>query len=341
MGVVPTLGIKDFSTLIGVSTHLIYKLIKELDVEYFSQGNRKTLPPASVRKIMEKRGFCYTKNQVPNVINIFGMKGGIGKTSLATALAEGASRLGFNVLAIDLDMQGNLTQSFSMKKHGQPVLVNVLKNEHEIKDVVLKVHPSLDLLPSSLDNSQIEHILSSQAINFIGFFKELLSSIYQKYDLIVIDCPPSINKITSCATCFANLNLIPVNADVDSLDGVKMSVSEIKTLEKKFRDFHLAIDYKIVFNKYDAREKLSLTVMGEIAKQDSLHDHLLPIVVRTDTTFKNTKASGDHIYDIRKSAAKEDCFSLISEIVGINKWVEQKELTKTSSYSEGLVTVES
>lgn len=324
----PTLRIKDFSALLGVSTHLIYKIIKELNLEFQAQGNMKTLPPHSVRTIMERRGFCYKKNIAPFIINIFGMKGGIGKTSIATALAEGSSRLGFRVLAVDLDMQGNLTQSFSMKKYGQKVLKDLIKGELLLKDIILNVHPFLDLIPSSLENSQIETILSSQTVNFTGYFKSIFNSVFSNYDLIIMDCPPSINKITSCATCFSDLNLIPVNADMDSFDGVVMSVSEIKRLEETFADRGLKIDYKIVFNKYDAREKLSLSIMSEIAQRNHLQSNLLPIVIRTDTSFKNTKAVGSYIFDTRKSSAKDDCFSLIVELTKINQWLEEKLFEK-------------
>lgn len=329
MSTIPTMSVKDFSTLIGISNHSIYKIIKEKKLETIAQGNRKVLPPSTIKEILTLRGYKYSEDKKPLIINIFGMKGGIGKTSIATAIAEGASRLGFRVLAVDLDMQSNLTQSFNKKQHGQPVLRDLIIGEKKIDEIITSVHQYLNLIPSSLDNSLIENFLSTQTINILGFFKDIFKAKYDSYDLIILDCPPAINKITACAVCFADLNIIPVNADMDSFDGVMMSVSEIKMLENKFKDFNLNIKYKIVFNKYDAREKLSLTVMGEIAKKELLNQHLLPLVIRTDTTFKNTKAAGEYIFDIRKSSAKEDCFSLITEVTGINRWLKDKKTSKT------------
>jgi len=325
-----TISVKDFSSLIGTSTHLIYKLIKEKKLEIIAQRNRKALPPFTIRHILLDRGFEYSPEKKPLLLNIFGMKGGIGKTSIATAIAEGASRLGFRVLAVDLDMQSNMTQSFNKKQHGQPVLRDIVIGEKNINEIIVNVHPCLDLIPSSLDNSLTEHFLSTQTINIVGYLRDIFEQIYNNYDLIIMDCPPAINKITACAVCHADLNLIPVNADMDAFDGVMMSVSEIKMLENRFKDFNLNIAYKILFNKYDAREKLSLTIMGEIAKEELLNQNLLSIVIRTDTTFKNTKATGDYIFDTRKSSAKEDCFSLITEITGINKWLKEKNTKKTS-----------
>ncbi|WP_131784102.1 ParA family protein [Legionella gresilensis] len=325
-----TISARDFSAIINVSPHLIYKLIKDNDLEVIPIANRKVLPASTAREILELRGFNYKPNKRPTIINIFGMKGGIGKTSLATAIAEGASRLGFRVLAVDLDMQANLTQSFNMKKHGQPVIVHVLNKQKKLREIIKEVTPYLHLLPSSLDNSQVEQVLGSQTINAAGYFKNLFSELEKNYDLIILDCPPSINKITSCAACYATTNLIPLNADIDSFDGVIMSVSEIIQIQESFKDFNIEIDYKIIFNKYDAREKLSLTIMGEVANRDELRENLLPIVVRTNTAFKNTKADGEYIFDLKNSTAKEDCWSLISEITGISSWLE----TKTNKKNE-------
>lgn len=325
-----TISAKDFSSLINVSPHLIYKLIKEHSLPIVPVGNTKALPPASVRRILELRGFKFRKNnKQPHVINVFGMKGGIGKTSLATAFAEGASRLGFKVLAIDLDMQGNLTQSFNMKKQGQPVLYHAITNDVPVNDVILTVTDHLHLLPSSLDNSQLEHVINSQqSINITSFFNDLLDPVKEEYDLIVLDCPPAINKITVSAACFATDNLIPINADIDSFDGVVMTVSEIEKIERSFKNLSMNVNYKILFNKYDAREKLSLNIMGAISERDNLRENMLPIVIRTNTAFKNTKADGEYIFDAKKSTAKEDCYALISELTGLADWASNK---KTSS----------
>ena len=316
-----TIKTRDFANVIGVSTHLIYKIIKDNKLPIIESGNKKLLPHKTARTILSSRGFTYKKNKKPFVINIFGMKGGIGKTSIATALSEGASRLGFRVLAVDLDMQGNLTQSFDAKKQNQPVLYNVLREENTLKETIQKVHDGLDILPSSLVNSAIELFLSGRSINYSNYFNSVLKEVFDDYDLIVIDCPPSVTKSTTCAACFCDISLIPLNADMDSFDGVVMSVAEINRLGN---DFDKNIPYKIVFNKYDAREKLSLSIMSNIAQHDELKDNLLSVVIRTDTGFKNTKAAKNFIYDLTRSVAKEDCYMLIKDLLGISKWQENK-----------------
>lgn len=334
-----TISTKDFSSLINVSPHLIYKIIKEHALPVVPVGNKNALPPDTVRRILEIRGYTFKRHiNEPLIINVFGMKGGIGKTSIATAFAEGASRLGYKVLAIDLDMQANLTQSFNMKRHGQPVLYHAIIGDKKISEVIVPVTSNLHLLPSSLDNSQMEHVLNSkQTINITNYFDEMLEPIKNKYDLIVIDCPPSIHKITVCASCFATENLIPINADIDSFDGVVMTVSEIEKIERSFKNLFMKINYKIIFNKYDAREKLSLNIMGSISERQNLKENLLPIVIRTNTAFKNTKADGEYIFDANKSTAKEDCFALISELTGLSNWVAKGKGSLVKEVEESVI----
>jgi chromosome partitioning protein len=320
----PSLKIKEISPILGVTIQTIYKAIKDTEINVISHGNKNILPPKSVRKLFEMRGFNYKEKEKPRIINIFGMKGGIGKTSIATAIAEGSSRLGFRVLAVDLDMQGNLTQSFHAKKPNQLVLFDVVNGSAKIGDAIEHVHDCLDILPSNLSNSRMELQLSHLQIDTPEYFNQLFHSIFEQYDLIILDCPPSVNRVTSCATCFADLNIIPVNADKDSFDGVVMSVSEIKHMEEMFKAREIKINYQIIFNKYDAREKLSLYIMGQIYQESALSDHLLPIVIRTDTAFKNSKSEGIYIFDVNKSSAKEDCLNLTVEISGMKAWSSAK-----------------
>lgn len=314
------LRIRDVAAVAGIAQSTVHKSIKSKGLKTITLGNKKYLPPSSVRKILEDRGFQYSSCSKPLIISVNGMKGGIGKTSIATAISEGGSRLGFRTLCADLDMQGNLSNSFKVRKHGVKVLIDLI-SEKDVRpaDIIRKVHEYLDIIPSNLSNSHLENALTQKAINYPTYFESLFNELYPNYDLIVLDCPPSINKATTCATFFADFNLIPVNADYDSFDGVNQSVSEIKRLEDAFRKPG-TINYGILFNKYDAREKLSMEIMGLLGNQDILKNYVMPLVIRTDTAFKNTKAAGGHIFDLTKSNAKEDCLSLILELTGLRKF---------------------
>ncbi len=304
---------KDLSVLLNVTPNLVYKLIQTGNIEVFQDGtNRKKLLPSSVRQILEQRGFVYPKK----IFSLEGLKGGIGKTTLSIALAEGAARYGAKVLAIDLDMQGNMTEYFTGAKNNNKVLVHVIKGGTNVEDIIHQRSEYLDFIPSSLDNSRLE-IELNKTLNYKTFFKQLLLPIINKYDVVIIDCPPTLSKITTLATCAADLVIIPVNADRDSMTGMKYQISEIKNLEQTFE---MAIKYKILWNKFDARERLSGHYIQEIYTYSEATNNIFPIVMRTDATYKNSKALKQSIFSMKKSAAREDAEQLAQEILGFPNW---------------------
>lgn len=321
-----TFRAKDIASILKISVHTLYKIIKQDNIPVIQHGNRKLLPSDSIRKIFESRGFKYKKegqNQ-PLILNLSCMKGGVGKTTLATSLADAASRIGFRVLVLDLDMQANITESFNKKDLDRPVMHHIMTEEKAVKDVIINVTSNLDLIPSSLENSKSDFFLSSSTVDTPSYFSDLLKDCYDDYDLIIIDCPPTVNKITTCACFFSDINLVPINADIDSFHGAQMSVAQLVHINKKFKTSK-NINCKVVFNKYDAREKLSMKVLGLIASDPLLSDCLLEVVVRTDTAFKNSKANQTSIFDLAKSSGKDDCLNLMCELTGINDWADSEE----------------
>ena len=321
-----TFRAKEIASILKISVHTLYKIIKQDNIPVIQQGNRKLLSSNSVRAIFESRGFRYKKEgqNKPLIINLSCMKGGVGKTTLATALADASSRIGFRVLVIDLDMQANITESFNKKDQKNLVMHHIMTNEKAVKDVIMNINSNLDLIPSSLENSKSDFLLTSSAVDLPVYFSSLFEHCYSDYDLIIVDCPPTVNKITHAACFFSDINVVPVNADIDSYHGAQMSVAQVDSLNKIFRTSK-KINSKIVFNKYDAREKLSMKVLGLIASDPLLSDCLLEVVVRTDTAFKNAKVNHTSIFDLAKSSGKEDCLNLMCELTGITDWAGSEE----------------
>lgn len=307
---------KELASLLSVTPNLVYKLIQSGNIAVINDNNRKKIPPSSVRQALEQRGFSFPKK----IFSLEGLKGGIGKTTLSIALAEGAARYGAKVLAIDIDMQGNMTEYFSSVSDNNKVLAHVIKGEAGIDDIIMKESEYLDYIPSSLDNSRLE-IELNKTLNYKTFFKQLLSPVFNDYDIVIIDCPPTLSKITALSTCASDLVIIPVNADRDSMAGMKYQISEIKNLESTFE---LSIKYKVLWNKFDARERLSAHYIQEIYTYPEAANNLFPIVMRTDATYKNSKALKQSIFSMKKSSAREDTEQLVLDVLGLTEWLSQK-----------------
>ena len=306
----------DLMSVLGeITIHGVYKAIKAHKVNVISEkSRRKKIPPSEIKKLLCNKGFQYPSKNISFQI----VKGGVGKTSLSYALGLRASHYGAKVLLVDLDQQGNLTRSFGAEARDFPVWLNIFRDNISVAEATIKLNDHLDLIPSNLNNSRLDLELSQATPNLRDMIREALLSVRNNYDLVIFDCPPAINKINLSATCASDLVIIPVNPDPYAMDGLDFTLAELRRIKQ---DFKLSFDYKIVWNKYDARERLGAICMHDLAKDKEKIDNVLPVVIRVDTSFKNSIFDGILLFELsKKSAAKEDIDQFTKEILGINAW---------------------
>jgi len=108
------------------------------------------------------------------------------------------------------------------------------------------------------------------------------------------------------------------------MEGLDFTLNELTKLKK---DFKLDFDYRILWNRYDARERLGPIYMHELSKDEKKIHKILPFVIRTDTSLKNAIYDAKSIFDTgKKLAIKEDIDHFAKEIMGLNAWSESKLL---------------
>lgn len=306
----------------GMTVQGVYKLIKSHSIEFIkTKSNRKLIIPTGARKIFQEKGFSYPKKNISFQI----VKGGVGKTSLAFSLSVRASHYGTKILAIDLDQQGNLTRSFDIEARTFPVWLNIIRDNIKINDAIQKVSEHIHLIPSNLNNSKLDIELSQSHSNLRDMVKDILIPIRENYDLVIMDCPPAINKINTAATCASDLIIIPINPDPYAIDGLDFTMSELEKIKK---DFKLNFDYRILWNRYDARERLGAIYLHEIAKEKDRVEKILPLVIRADASLRNAIFDSKSVFELpKKSAIKEDIDQFTKEILGFNAWIETKKET--------------
>ena len=302
----------------GISLQAVYKQLRSCGATTQSLSNRRrVVEGAEVRRLLEARGFRFSKQNIAFQI----VKGGVGKTTLSYALSTRANHYGARVLAIDLDQQGNLTRSFNVDARNKPVWLHMVKDDLPAKDAVVKLSESLHLLPSNLNNSRLDVELSGQSANLRDMVRDKLEPIRDRYDLVVIDCPPAINKINTAAACGSDTVIVPINADQYAMDGLDFSIAELKRIKKEFK---VKFQYKVIWNRYDARERLGVMCMHDVAKSEH-SNNLLPVVIRIDTSMKNAIYDCKSIFEMsKKSSAQEDADQFAREILGLNAWKERR-----------------
>ena len=303
----------------NITVQGVYRALKSKGINTIVASNRrKYIPSIEVKRLFEDRGFQYPKQNISFQI----VKGGVGKTSLSFSLAIRASHYGAKVLAIDFDQQSNLTRSFNIDAREKSVWINIVRDNVECSKSIIKISDSLDIIPSNLNNSRLDIELTQSASNLKDLIRDKISSIREQYDLVIMDCPPAINKINTAVTCGSDIIIIPINPDPYAMDGLEFSIAELLRVKK---DFKLNLAYRIIWNRYDARERLGALYMHQITKDEKKFEKILPIVIRTDATLKNAIFDAKTIFELpKRSAIREDIDQFTKEILGINAWNEQQ-----------------
>ncbi len=211
-----------------------------------------------------------------SIIAISNHKGGVGKTTSTVNIGAGLALTGHKVLLIDMDPQSNMTQSYGITKSDVSVY-EVLKGEAEASTV--EVFPNLDILPSSLELSGAEMELINEAGREY-LLKDAIAGIKDKYDYILIDCPPSLGLLTINSLTAVDSVLIPIQCEYYALEGVSQLMSTIELVKKSLNP-HLEIQ-GVVLSMFDGRTNLSIAVVEEVKKyfREKVYTTVIPRNVR-------------------------------------------------------------
>ena len=192
------------------------------------------------------------KGELMEVIAIVNRKGGVGKTATAQALGAGLHKKGFKVLFIDLDSQTNL--SFALEADpGKPNSLNVLTEEVKAKEAIQHTEGG-DIIAGSDKLARADAVIEDNAGKYYHL-KEALSTLKSIYDYVVIDTPAALDILTLNALTAANGVIIPVQADIYSLQGIDQLQQAIATV-KKYTNKDLTIK-GILITRYNARTSIS------------------------------------------------------------------------------------
>ncbi len=158
------------------------------------------------------------------IIAISNQKGGVGKTTTAINVATGLAYANRKVLLVDFDMQGNASQGLSaLKGEGQPTVYSVLMEKFPIEKALIHIEESgVDILPANISLAGADLMMDKIGHGKERLLKEALDPLRNRYDYILIDCPPSLGLLNTNALTAADSVLIPVQCEYYALEGVAL-----------------------------------------------------------------------------------------------------------------------
>ena len=214
------------------------------------------------------------------VISIANQKGGVGKTTTAVNLSTILAKRGKKVLMIDADPQGNATSGLGIDKDVNFSVYDVLVDDIEIENTVQQTMvKNLEVCPSNINLAGAEVELVSM-MSREQRLKEKIDNQKDKYDYIIIDCPPSLGLITLNAFTASDSVLIPVQCEYYALEGLGQLINTINLVKK-----HLNKDLTVegaLLTMFDIRTNLSNQVVKEVNKyfENKVYKTVIPRNVR-------------------------------------------------------------
>ncbi len=245
------------------------------------------------------------------VLAIANQKGGVGKTTTAINLGAGLGALERRVLLVDCDPQGNATRGLGAVA-SPPHLYQALVGEVPLAETIRPSgFPNLDLIPSNRDLVGIEVEFVGEE-GWEGILKRRLAEVAAAYDLVLLDCPPSLGHLTVSALAAADGVLVPLQCEYFALEGVSELLSTVERVQGSLnRRLALA---GILLTMYDDRTNLSREVADEVRRHFS--DRVFETVVPRNIRLAEAPSHGLPIfqYDI-KSRGAEAYLALARELL--------------------------
>ena len=214
------------------------------------------------------------------IVSIANQKGGVGKTTTTVTLCAILAKKGKKVLLIDADPQGNATSGVGLTKEVEYSIYDVLVGDTTAAETIQATSiKNLKVCPSNINLAGAEVELVSM-MSREQRLKEKLDEIKDKFDFIIIDCPPSLGLITLNAFTASDSILIPVQCEYYALEGLGQLLNTVN-LVKKHLNKSLEIEGALL-TMYDARTNLSTQVVKEVKKyfDDKVYKNVIPRNVR-------------------------------------------------------------
>ncbi|HEY7953617.1 MAG TPA: ParA family protein [Solirubrobacteraceae bacterium] len=242
---------------------------------------------------------------MPHTIAVLSQKGGTGKTTTVRTLTDAFRRAQVKTLAIDLDPQGNLSDYFDVPPEAQPTIADVLSGQSTLGEAIHS-----DVVPANLTLAEAELMLGGKMGRELTLRRALTKST-SDYDVVLIDCPPSLGLLTVNALVAADRALITAEAQYFALQGVEQAMEVIELARESLNPDLRVLG--IVLNLADMRTVHSREALASL--RESFGEQVLDSVIRSSIAYAESAERATSILDHRPDLGA-DYLALADEVLG-------------------------
>ena len=247
-----------------------------------------------------------------HVIAIVNQKGGCGKTTTAINLSAALGQQGARVLLIDMDPQGHASMGLGVAGGEQASLYELLKGEHRLDEVILSgLTRGVDLIPGNISLAAAEHLLAEQPDRDRQLARHL-ATLKQRYDCVVLDCPPALGLLSVNALRAADRIVIPVEPSLYSMDGIERLRETIHLLADQY-DIQPSVT--VLANMFDIRTRIARNMLEMLESQLSID--LCATRIRNSVRVREAACHGVPLTNhAPRAAVTGDFRNLAEELLG-------------------------
>ncbi|MDW7696037.1 ParA family protein (plasmid) [Flammeovirgaceae bacterium SG7u.111] len=247
------------------------------------------------------------------VISIVNHKGGVGKTTTTINLGKAFHMMGKKVLVVDMDSQGNLSQGLGVDEPEKQVVDALLKDSPL---PIVQIEEGFDLAPSDLELAEAD----LELVQMIGGFnrlKKVLRPVKDNYDYILIDCPPSLNIITSGAMVASNSCLVTLQPEIAAIKGLDKILTRIERIQEEINP-ELKVE-GIVFTLVSKRLVVHQSNMDYV-KETLPGFKVFNTIIRENVALTEAQSAQQDVFSyIPNSNGAKDYMALAKEILSSDK----------------------
>jgi chromosome partitioning protein len=265
---------------------------------------------------------------LPRVISIANQKGGVGKTTTAINLSAALAASELRVLLIDSDPQGNSTTGVGINKAPeQKTLYDVLLHEAALEDTIVPTaSEGLSLVPAD-QNLVATNLDLVDANDREGRLRAAIAAVRDRYDYILIDCPPALDILTLNGLVASDAVLVPIQCEFFALEGISQLMDTVDRIKAAFNP-ELAIE-GVLLTMYDDRTNLTRQVEADL--REFFGPEIFKTVIPRSVRLAEAPSFGKPIlaYDPRSRGA-EAYIQLAKEILAAHAQRSQRARTESA-----------